>query len=130
LVNSNIIPTFELSEREKENKNINLLEIMARKVTQQITDAFLNGSKLTLGNTYCDGSGIYLHGNLIAYREGSDLFITAAGWLTNTTKERLNALPGVMINQVKGQWFLNGKEWDGRGPYSANATKIAGVIKA
>lgn len=56
------------------------------------------------------------HGNDIAYQYNNPertLSITAAGWLTNTTKERLNALPNVSILQKKGIWYLNGKQWDG-----------------
>ena len=32
------------------------------------------------------------------------------GYKTNTTKERLNGIPGVCIQQKKGVWYLNGKE--------------------
>lgn len=55
-----------------------------------------------------------LHGNEIAkhYGDGS-LDITNAGWESNTTKERLNGLPGVSVNQRKGVWYLNGDQWDG-----------------
>lgn len=35
------------------------------------------------------------------------------GFFTNTTKERLNALPGVNIVQKLGKWYLNGVLWDG-----------------
>ena len=40
--------------------------------------------------------------------------MTICGWNTATTKERLNALPDVSIQQVRGEWFLNGREWDGK----------------
>ena len=63
---------------------------------------------------------MFLHGNCIATRAhfGAELkdnqfMISAAGWKTNTTKERLNGLPGVSIRQKKGEWYLNGKLWDG-----------------
>lgn len=35
------------------------------------------------------------------------------GWATPPTKERLNALDGVSIQQKKGKWYLNGVEWSG-----------------
>jgi hypothetical protein len=57
-----------------------------------------------------------LHGNAIAYRYNDPeqtLSITNCGWQTNTTKERLNSIPGVNIYQKAGIWFLNGEEWDG-----------------
>lgn len=62
--------------------------------------------------------GLYLHNNLIARkRYENDVLvsfeITNAGWQSNTTKERLNGLNGVSIYEKKGQWYLNGKKWDG-----------------
>ena len=84
-----------------------------RKTTKKITDAFLSHRRLTLGNTRTDGRAIYLHGNMIAKWSDDDLLITSANWQTNTTKERLNGLPGVSINQKNFKWFLNGKPWCG-----------------
>lgn len=43
----------------------------------------------------------------------NSLVITNAGWKSNTTKERLNGLPNVSIQQKKGEWFLNGTAWNG-----------------
>jgi len=57
-----------------------------------------------------------LFGNRIAYRYNDPnrtLSITTCGWKSATTKERLNAIPGVYINQKKGQWYLNGEVWNG-----------------
>lgn len=57
-----------------------------------------------------------LFGNEIAYRYNDPqqtLVITNCGWKTNTTKERLNALPNVHIYQSNGVWYLNGNEWNG-----------------
>jgi len=57
-----------------------------------------------------------LFGNRIAYRYNDPnrtLSITNCGWKSATTKERLNAIPGVYINQKKGQWYLNGEVWNG-----------------
>lgn len=57
-----------------------------------------------------------LHGNAIAYRYNDSertLTITNCGWQTNTTKERLNAIEGVRINQKSGKWYLNGVAWNG-----------------
>lgn len=84
-----------------------------RKVTQQIVNAFVQGRKLKSGNTETDGNAIWLHGNKIAEKRDGALYITNAGWASNTTKERLNGLPDVTINQKAGVWYLNGKEWDG-----------------
>jgi hypothetical protein len=55
-----------------------------------------------------------LHNNTIAsIDEMNMLSISNAGWESNTTKERLNGLPNVRINQKKFQWYLNGNEWNG-----------------
>lgn len=103
---------------------------MARKITQDAVNAFMSGGVGVKCNGYGaifsrdntvvhkgQGTGttsLHLHGHLIARRfaDGS-IEIGAAGWLSNTTKERLNGIPGVHIQQKKGQWYLNGVEWDG-----------------
>ena len=60
-----------------------------------------------------------LHGNDIARieedyeNEKTTIYVTNAGWFSNTTKERLNGIPGVRVYQKKGKWYLNDKEWDG-----------------
>lgn len=56
---------------------------------------------------------LFLFGNLIAVKENGVTRISNAGWESNTTKERLNALHGVHIQQKKGVWYLNGEEWNG-----------------
>ena len=56
------------------------------------------------------------HNNAIAYRYNdpkNTIKITACGWLTKTTKERLNAIPKVSIYQKNFVWYLNDVEWDG-----------------
>ncbi len=63
-----------------------------RKITKQITEAFLNGRKLTVGNSMTDGNAIFLHGNKIAWRDEGELYISMCNWGTPTTRERLNGL--------------------------------------
>ena len=64
-----------------------------RKVTREISDAFIAGKAKTIGNTSTDGKKIWLHGNAIARRnENGSIEISSAGWQSNTTKERLNGL--------------------------------------
>jgi hypothetical protein len=92
---------------------------MARKITTQACNAFMSAKGFTLDNTTVsvfDGKIVLsLHGHTIARREvgSNEIQITNAGWFSNTTKERLNGLPGVSVVQRKGVWFLNGKEWNG-----------------
>lgn len=92
-----------------------------RKTTQKVIDAFMNGKNLSVSNTMVGNvdtvtTNLYLFGNLIARRNRGTgkISITSAGWQTVTTKERLNAIPGVCINQTKGKWYLNGNLWDGQ----------------
>lgn len=60
-------------------------------------------------------ASMYLHGNKIAtyHSPTNTLEISNCGWFSNTTRERLNGLPGVSIAQRKGLWYLNGEVWDG-----------------
>lgn len=92
---------------------------MAPKITTDAINAFMSARQFFRDNTSVtienDKVLLKLHNNLIARREvGSNTIeITNAGWASNTTKERLNAIPGVQINQRKGIWYLNGLMWDG-----------------
>lgn len=85
-----------------------------RTITKNITTAFLNRVPKALDNTTTNGVSLFLHGNEIARHGPSGIEVTHAGWPTATTKDRLNALPGVRIHQEKRQWYLNGLLWDGK----------------
>jgi len=65
-----------------------------RKISQQASKAFEAGEEYKNGNTQVIGGAL-------------------AGWNTNTTRERLNALNGVRVTTKKGQAYLNGEKWDG-----------------
>jgi hypothetical protein len=84
-----------------------------RQTTEKVVNAFLNGKYLKVGNSYTDGQSFYLHNNKIAEHRSDGLYISNAGWFSNTTKERLNGIPAVNISQKKYKWYLNGEEWDG-----------------
>ena len=89
-----------------------------RKITHDAITAFRNGFKIKRGNTevrILDNSRqLRLHGNVIAeYVADGGLWISSAGWESNTTKERLNGLPNVSIHQKDFQWYLNGHIWHG-----------------
>lgn len=87
-----------------------------RKITREVSDAFIGRAKLKRGGSVSTGWHYILHGNVIAeWRDPtrSELWITNAGWPTVTTRERLNALPGVSVTQHKGKQYLNGVEWNG-----------------
>jgi hypothetical protein len=84
-----------------------------RKITREIVHAFEHGRALKIGNSMTTSNALWLFDNMIAERRQGRLWITNAGWQSNTTKERLNGLSGVRINQVRGQWYLNGNAWNG-----------------
>lgn len=84
-----------------------------RKISNSIAIAFSETGVKSVGNTKTGGTKIWLHNNIIAEKRTDGLYITTCGWPTNTTKDRLNALPGVHIRQVDFQWILNGKAWNG-----------------
>jgi len=91
-----------------------------RKITEEAVNAFNNSLPFKKANMEVEVlrnvTIMKLHGNEIAYKYHDPkrtTSITHCGWPTRTTKDRLNAIDGVDIHQEKGQWFLNGKEWDG-----------------
>lgn len=92
-----------------------------RTITNNAINDFLNAKPFGGGNTTVtvqpNVTVLILFGHSIAYQYNDPertLSITNCGWFNNTTKERLNALPGVSIQQKSGLWYLNGKEWDGK----------------
>jgi hypothetical protein len=92
-----------------------------KKITAQSIDAFMNARPFKKDNMTIEVlpnvTVMKLYGNAIAYRFNDPertLTISNAGWDTKTTKERLNAIPGVHITQKNWQWYLNGQPWDGK----------------
>ena len=91
---------------------------MSRKITKEAVSKFLNKETFRKSNMSVEaGFGVWmlkLHGNTIAtIDELGVLSVSNAGWASNTTKERLNGIPGVRVHQKNWNWFLNGVEWDG-----------------
>lgn len=90
-----------------------------RKITKEAVNKFLSKEPFRKSNMSVESGGmgtwkLKLHGNTIAsIDEFNMLSISNAGWASNTTKERLNGLPNVRINQKNWNWYLNGQEWNG-----------------
>ena len=88
-----------------------------RKVTEQSANAFNTGRAFRSSNTTVtvtpESVQMRLYGHLIAEKTGSKLVVNSCGWMTVTTKERLNGIPGVSVQQRNFQWFLNGQPWNG-----------------
>lgn len=89
-----------------------------RAITEQATASLMARQSFKKSNTrvFQDGSDwiMSLHGNAIAkHHDNGSLSICCGGWMSNTTKERLNGFDSVSIKQRAGVWYLNGNEWDG-----------------
>ena len=91
-----------------------------RKITRESVMAFMEAKPFKKDNMTIEVlpnvTIMSLFGNRIAYRYNDPdrtLSITTCGWKSATTKERLNAIPGVYIRQIKGKWLLNDVEWEG-----------------
>lgn len=94
-----------------------------RKTTEAVGQAFLQGRKKTVANTWTDGKNVYLFGNVIARKNSAGAIeVRNAGHGTITTRERLNGLARLVKSNVSfGQHkydqviYVNGerREWDG-----------------
>lgn len=85
-----------------------------RKITKRVVGAFARGIVDRVDNTESTGTQLWLFGKLIAEWRGTDLWVTTAGYDTNTTRDRLNGIPGVQVyHRKRGILFLNGQPWDG-----------------
>ncbi len=89
-----------------------------RKIEEQMVCKLYNHKKFSNRNTevvvHKCKSVVLLHEMRIAtlYKDGL-LIIEDGNYQSNVTKSRLNALPGVAIQQIDYQWYLNGKKWNG-----------------
>jgi hypothetical protein len=93
-----------------------------RKITTEAISAFelrKPFKKSNMSVTIEEGiTYLKLHGNKIAAMlSDGRVWISNAGWASNTTKERLNGLPNVSVRQKNYRWYLNGTEWDGNPIY-------------
>lgn len=97
-----------------------------RKITEDSIGAFFGGQEFNRQNmrvsTYDGGRrcNLYLHGNLIAQKDGYGDFtvhLSDCGWPTPTTFDRLNAILSALylptIYTEKGQPMIDGCDWLG-----------------
>lgn len=92
-----------------------------RKIEAKMLQAIHRGNDFKLDNTEVivlnDARFVYLHGNLIATVTRNEVTVEDAGWESNTTKSRLNAILrgftlGFGIYQRDFAWYLSGPEGD------------------
>jgi hypothetical protein len=99
-----------------------------RQITKLAVEKFFKGDNFSKTNTKvwsgyeCSTqlvSRLLLHDNEIATRtEGRDtILIDTCGWISNTTKERLNGVLDYLglerIQQNNFKWYLMGRKWNG-----------------
>lgn len=89
-----------------------------RQITIDAVEAFCDGVSFRKGNSEVKVYGrvvtMYLFGNVIARSVDGVIEVSTAGYLTNTTKERLNGLYHRVcgtspIRQRRGVWFIYGQ---------------------
>jgi hypothetical protein len=90
------------------------------RISQKAADAFMNGKAGRVSdNTVItiDGTVVQmrLFENLIALKLSDRILVSNGGYMvmSNTTKDRLNALPGVSVVVRGKKAYLNGEIWDG-----------------
>ena len=109
---------------------------MARKVALKASEAFMVRKKGSFGNTMItlDKNGnasMFLFGNRIAFHTTDNrIFVTTAGWDTNSTRSRLNEILGIRVTTRRSMLSLNGHEWDGRWAEVVHADPVTMINKA
>lgn len=83
-----------------------------RQVSKQVLTSFLKNQPMRCGNTWTDGTNVYLHNNKIIRRMNNAIEISFCGWATNTTQERVNSLCELINNTrpfkiKKGEIYVN-----------------------
>ena len=88
-----------------------------RIIDEESAQAFINREKYKNGNTVCKdeadwGFTMSLHNSRIAQYIDGRFFLSDAGWLTRTTKARLNGILTALrtpycIYQRNGDWYFN-----------------------
>ena len=62
------------------------------KIDNNVAHALACGDNKSFGNTVVKDGAVYLHGNKIAWLNGTDLYVTHCGCFTRTTMARLNTI--------------------------------------
>lgn len=91
---------------------------MGNKTARKVAQAFIERKRMKIGNYECTGSCFTLFGNIIAERVHDGFYIKDCGWCSATTNTALNALPGVQLRRLKGEWIWDEKcKWDGKSKF-------------
>ena len=80
-----------------------------RKITQQTVNALFSNGNMVNNNTVVSGGVVYLHGNMIARLQGTKLQVSFCGWVTPTTRDRINAILSYATNGAIGAGIKKGE---------------------
>ena len=81
-----------------------------RKITQQTVKALFSDDNMTNNNTVVSNGRVYLHANLIArIIDGNKLQVSFCGWVTKTTRDRIDAILSYATNGAIGVGIKKGK---------------------
>ena len=88
-----------------------------KKITEKVATAFANNKEVSTSNTIVEVNEIStmlsLHNNIIAHKEHKTGIVefNNQGYITQTTKERLNGIAEIMglpkLYQKQGVWYYN-----------------------
>lgn len=79
-----------------------------------LIDSFLIGAYYKIGKYSTINKQLYYSGNCVAFIKGTTgIWVDSCGWKTQTTSGLLNLIPYIEITKNRGDWFLNGKSWNG-----------------
>jgi len=85
-------------------------------IDQLAASALMQGRPFKQGKTSVlalpSGTCLVLYDTTIALKKPNCLLVTVGNWNTATTRNRLNAIPGVLVRKEKGKLYLNGKLWE------------------
>lgn len=88
---------------------------MGNQTAMKVAMAFIQGKRMTLGNYQSTGYSFLLFGHVFAEKCEYGFHIKDCGYCTATTATALNALPGVRLRRLKGEWiWMERCKWDGQ----------------
>lgn len=87
---------------------------MDYKTASELIKGGRNGRKKLANNTYLmpvkSGIAVRLHDtDIVTIHPNNDCTLNTGGWMTKTTKERINRYSPVLIHQTNGIWYVKGQ---------------------
>lgn len=81
---------------------------------EKVIQAFLGRKSCKIKNDESTGNQLFYRNNKIAwFDDNNNLYINSCGYMTRTTKDRLNKLGKFSLKQKNNLWYINDNLWDG-----------------